>query len=330
MNRSTVDVLRRASLPGLLAAGALVLAACGTQVAPGGSGGSGSPSGSATPRASVDSLDAARAAWAASSASAGEYQLTITQQCFCAGVTLTVSVMDGAVVDETATTPDGSGTVPKAVLVGLPRTVEDLHGVIAGAADAFSTTVTYDRLGVPLRIFIDPIENAIDDENGYSVTFTSGSESRDPVAGSGTWTQKDLPAGTSFPSDLPGQGGAQAVVVRSGGAATLYLGLWGSGSCPQVPTTLSFADATPGSERMGPLIRAYVDVDDTTPDGQACTADYGPTVYAAAIPAAVADQLAQPDSHLVSETASLLLVVEAVSGGGGGTRTSSYAVDAAL
>lgn len=330
MNRSTMDALRRASVPGLLAACALVLAACGTQVAPGGSGGSGSPSGTASPRASVDSLDAAKAAWAASAASTGEYQLTITQQCFCAGATLTVSVKGGKVVDETATTPDGSTAIPPGVLEGFPRTVEDLHGVIAGASDAFSSTVTYDRLGVPLRIFIDPIENAIDDENGYTVTFASGSESREPVAGSGTWTQRDLPAGTSFPSDLPGQGAAQAVVVRSGGAATLYLGLWGSGSCPQVPTTLSFADATPGSERMGPLIRAYVDVDDTTPADVACTADYGPTVYAAEIPAAVADQLAQPESHLVSESASLLLVIEAVSGSEGSTRASSYAVDAAL
>jgi hypothetical protein len=329
MNRSPMSALRRAALPGLLAAGALVLAACGTQTAPGGSGGSGTPSGPPSPQV-VDSLDSARAAWAASSASSGEYQLTITQQCFCPGIVLTVSVEDGKVVDESATTPDGSGTVPKAALEGLPRTVEDLHGVIAGAKDAFSSTVTYDRLGVPLRIFIDPIENAIDDEQGYAVSFTSGSESREPVAGSGTWAPNDLPAGASFPSDFPGQGAAQAVVVRSDGTATLYLGLWGSSSCPQVPTTLTFAEPTPGSERMGPMIRAYVDVDDTTPADVACTADYGPTVYAAEIPAAVADQLARPDSTTVGDGASLLLVVEAVSGSAGATRTSSYAVDAAL
>lgn len=120
------------------------------------------------------------------------------------------------------------------------------------------------------------------------------------------------------------------MVVRSGGTATLYLGLWGSGSCPQVPTTLSFGEASEGSVRSAPLIRAYVDVDDTTPADVACTADYGPTVYAAEIPAAVADQLARPDGTTVGDGASLLLVVEAVSGGVGGTRTSSYAVDAAL
>jgi hypothetical protein len=311
----------------LLAAAALVLAACGTETAPGGSG---DPSGTASPRTPVDSLDAAKTAWAASAASAGEYQLTITQQCFCPGITLTVSVKDGKVVDETATTSDGSGVVAPAMLEGFARTVEDLHGVIEGASDAFSSTVAYDRLGVPLRIFIDPIENAIDDEQGYSVTFSSGSESRDPAAGSGTWAPKDLPAGTAFPSDLPGQGSAQAVVVRSGDAATLYLGLWGSGSCPQVPTTLTFTDATEGSVRQGPLIRAYVDVDDTTPVDQACTEDYGPTVYAAELPAEVADQLATPGSTAMGEGASLQLVVEAVSGTAGSTRVSSYAVDAAL
>lgn len=329
MTRSPLIALRRAALPGLVAASALVLAACGTQTAPGGSG---SPTpGSPTARAAVDSLDAARAAWTASGVRTGDYQLTITQQCFCQGVVMTTTVSGGKVVDETATTPDGNGTPAAAILAGFPRTVEDLHGVVAGAADAYSTTVTYDRRGVPLRIFIDPIENAIDDENGYTVTF-SGTEDREPVAGSGTWTQGDLPAGAAFPIDIPGsgQGPGQAVIVRTGSTTTLYLGLWGSGSCPQVPTTLTFGEASEPTQRMSAVIRAEVDVDDTTPADVACTADYGPTVYRAVVPPEVADQLAQPDSTSLAAGATLLLVVDAVAGSPGSTRTQSYAVDVAL
>ena len=331
MTRSPMLALRRAALPGLVAASALVLAACGTQTAPGGSGSPGGGSGSPTAPAAVDSLDAARAAWSASALRTGEYQLTITQQCFCQGATLTTTVKAGKVVDETATTPDGTGTPAPAVLETFPRTVDDLHRVIADASDAYSTTVTYDRRGVPLRIFIDPIENAIDDENGYTVTF-SGAEEREPAAGSGTWTQADLPAGAAFPIDFPGpgQGPAQAVLVRSGSTTTLYLGLWGSGSCPQVPTTLAFGEATEPTQRMGGVIRADVDVDDTTPADLACTADFGPTVYRADIPADVAEQLAQPDATTLASGATLLLVVDAVSGSPGSTRTQSYAVDVAL
>jgi len=327
MTRSPLAALRRAALPGLVVASALVLAACGTQTAPGGPGGSGS----STPRAAVDSLDAARAAWTASAASTGEYRLTITQQCFCQGVVMTTTVKGGKVVDETATTPDGTGVPAAAVLETFPRTVEDLHGVVAGAADAHSTTVTYDGRGVPLRIYIDPIENAIDDESGYVVTF-SGIDGREPVAASGVWTPADLPAGTSFPGDFPasGQGPAQAVLVRSGATTTLYLGLWGSGSCPQVPTTLSFGEASEPTERMAGVIRADVDVDDTTPADTACTADFGPTVYRAVVPPEIADQLAQPDSTSLAAGASLLLVVDAVSGTPGDARTQSYAVDVAL
>ncbi|MGD9955418.1 MAG: DUF6174 domain-containing protein [Candidatus Nanopelagicales bacterium] len=331
MTRSPMSALRRAALPGLVAASALVLGACGTQTAPGGSGGPGGGSGSPTPAAAIDSLDAARAAWSASGLRTGEYQLTITQQCFCQGVSMTSIVKDGRVVDETATTPDGTGTPAPAVVEGFPRTVENLQGVIAGASDAFSTTVTYDRRGVPLRIFIDPIENAIDDESGYVVTL-SGVEDREPAAGSGVWTPADLPAGTAFPSDIPGaaQGPGQAVLVRTGTTTHLYLGLWGSGSCPQVPTTLTFGGASEPTQRMAGVIRADVDVDDTTPADQACTADFGPTVYRAEVPAAVAEQLAQPDATSLAAGATLLLVVDAVTGSPGSIRTQSYAVDVAL
>ncbi|MFC6238501.1 DUF6174 domain-containing protein [Longivirga aurantiaca] len=315
--------LRRAAVPALLA-GALVLAGCGTQVAgPGGSGSPTSPVPSAP--ATVTTLDAARAAWSSSPASTGEYQLTIVQQCFCPGISLTVVVKDGKVVEETATSTDNSGgAVAPTLLEGFPRTVEDLHGVVAGSADAASSTVTYDRRGVPLRIWIDQIENAADDEHGYSVTFATASEDLPAPDASSTWAVADPPAGASFPADFPqpGQGNAQAMVVTAAGGSQVYLGLWGSGSCPDVPTSLRIVGTTLATGRQPAVVTAVVDVDATVPPATACTDDYGPTVYAADLPADVAAELGG------AAGARLVLVLEVVTGIDGDTGSASYAVDA--
>lgn len=313
--------LRRAAMPALLA-GALVLAGCGTQVA--GPGSSGSPS-SAAPSApaAVTTLDAARAAWTSSPASTGEYQLTIVQQCFCPGISLTVVVKNGTVVEETATSTDNTGgTVAPTLLEGFPRTVEDLHGIVAASADAASSSVTYDRRGVPLRIWIDQIENAVDDERGYAVSFASASEDLPAPNGSGTWSAADPPSDASFPADFPqpGQGNAQAVVAPSDGR--VYLGLWGSGSCPDVPTSLRVVSTTPATGQQGAVVTAVVDVDATVPADTACTADYGPTTYSAELPADLAAELDGADGTR------LVLVLEVVTGVDGDTGSSSFAVDA--
>ena len=322
MTRSPISTLRRAALPVVLV-GALALAGCGTQTAPGGSSGPTTPA-PGTP-APVTTLDGARAAWAASPASTGEYQLTILRQCFCPGISLTVMVKGGKVVQETATSTDDTGSsVAPALLEGLPRTVEDLHAVVAGAADAASSTVTYDRRGVPLRIWIDAIENAVDDENGYSVTFSSADEDLVAPAGSQTWTAADLPTGVRFPADFPGQGNAQAIVIPGASGARLYLGLWGSGSCPDVPTSLRVIGTTPANGMQGAVVTAVVDVDATVPADTACTEDYGPTSYSAELPADVAAEL---EGSSTVAGARLVLVLEAVTGVDGDTGSSSYALD---
>ena len=323
MTRSPLTALRRAALPTLLV-GALALAGCGTQTAPGGSGGSGSPTSpaGATP---ISTLDAARAAWTSSPASTGEYQLTIVQQCFCPGIALTVVVKDGTVVEETATSTDNSGgSVAPALLEGFPRTVEDLHAVVAASADAASSTVTYDRRGVPLRIWIDQIENAVDDERGFSVTFASASEDLPAPDGSGLWAAAEPPSETAFPAAMPqpGQGNAQAAYSGTGDGRRIYLGLWGSGSCPDVPTSLRVVGTSPATGQQAGVVTAVVDVDATVPADTACTADYGPTTYAADLPAELAAALDEaPGTRLV-------LVLEVVTGVDGDTGAASYAVDA--
>ncbi len=340
MTRSPLRALRPAAvrgraLPALLVSGALLLSACGTQTGPGGSGGSGTPSPS-TP-ASITSLDAARAAWAAYAGRTGEYRLMIVPSCFCRRIGLDVTVKDGKPVEQTPVDVDNTGggaTDP--VLAGFPRTVEDLHTVIADAKDAASVSVTYDSRGVPLRIYIDAIANAADDEMGYTVAFSSASDGGAAPADDGTWKPSSLPSGAAWPADMPvpGQGSGQAAVVRRGTGASLVLGLWGSSSCPQAPRTLRLEPATEPAGLGSSIIRAVVQVDDTQPADTACTDDFGPTTYAAELPADVAAALATPDpaadstSALIRSATTLQVVVETVTGTPGATGSTSYALDA--
>lgn len=322
--------VRRAALPALLVSGALLLSACGTQTGPGGSGGS------PTSPAAVTSLDGAKAAWAAYAGRTGEYRLLIVPSCFCARVGLDVTVKGGKPVAQTPVDVDNTGGATAPVLEGFPRTVEDLHQVIADAKDAASIAVTYDSHGVPLRIFIDAIANAADDEMGYTVAFSSATDGGPAPADDGSWKPSSLPSGTAWPADMPmpGQGSGQAALVRRGTGATLVLGLWGSSSCPQVPRTLRLEPATAPAGRQASVIRAIVEVDDTQPADTACTADLGPTVYAAALPSDVAAALTSPDptadaaSAVIEPATVLQVVVETVTGSPGQTGTTSYALDA--
>jgi hypothetical protein len=280
----------------VLAVTGLALAGCAD--APDGRGGGPTPVPS--------DLAAARAAWAASGAS-GEYQLQVVTACFCSPIAVTSTVRDGQVVDRDAyPVPEaggGGGTVDAGLARSVPATVEALFDVIEEQSGAAAQSVTYSREGVPVAMWFDPVENAVDEEFGYAVTLHSAAGGSVP-ADDGVWTKAELPDGTAFPADLPvtGHGNVQAVLVDG----RIYLGLWGSSSCPDVPRGLG---ATVRDEGGAQVVRVFVEVDATQPDGRACTADYGPTVYAAALPSEAATTVggsgpgAQPGLPVVVTTA---------------------------
>jgi hypothetical protein len=313
--------LRPAALASVLAAAALVAAACGTE-GPGGPGGSGGPGST-----SVGTLEDARAAWAESGASTGEYRIQLLRTCFCLPILMDATVRGGTVVDSVATSPvetGGTGAeVPDDQLLGMPSTVEDLHALIEKETPtAHTLAVSYDSQGVPLSMWIDPIENAVDDEYGFEVSFASADVDVDVPGDDGAWRPADLPAGASWPTDFPWRSNAQALLAASGGRSTLHLGLWGSSSCPEVPRSIVWitgqAEPGPGS------VQARVAVDGTQPAGTACTADYGPTSYAADVP----DGLLPPPTD-GSGARIISVLVEAVGGTAADPTYSSYVVAAA-
>lgn len=132
---------------------------------------SGTPSG--TPTGEVDSLDAARAAWAASGIS--NYDFTITRQCFCLETWVgpfAVRVRDG--VSTVTRLSDGSEVEPM-ILDQLPISAEELFQFAEERQEQASFRVTYDQAtGLPLSIWSDPIPEAADDELGVLVSgFTA-------------------------------------------------------------------------------------------------------------------------------------------------------------
>jgi hypothetical protein len=98
-----------------------------------------------------------------------DYALTVTLTCFCPGLKYSTMVLDGSAVDFT---PARGSDMSAWTRSYEPRTVEELYRLI----DRFSKTadsvdVTYNELGVPVRIAIDREQNAIDDELAYRVRF---------------------------------------------------------------------------------------------------------------------------------------------------------------
>jgi hypothetical protein len=125
------------------------------------------PGASASPRdAALKALPAQRAIWA--SHAIDDYQLTLVQQCFCPNTDpLVVTVRDGIA---TGVTSNGIAVAP-ALIANVPKTVPELFDIVAENADAADMVVAWDALlGFPTSISIDRIENAIDDEVGYTVT----------------------------------------------------------------------------------------------------------------------------------------------------------------
>lgn len=105
----------------------------------------------------------ARARWAA--AGPRDYTVTLSVVCFCppewAGP-FEVTVARGAVA---SVTRDGA---PVPADRGL--TVEDVFDRIERALDGGTAEVTYDAAtGMPLRARLDPVPNAVDDEQTYTL-----------------------------------------------------------------------------------------------------------------------------------------------------------------
>lgn len=307
-----------------LAAAVTLLAACGAPSAgnPGaGNPGAGTP-GAGTPGASTPSptapsavrpgplpttLREARAAWKATAA-AKDYTLQVEQSCFCPAVRVTSTVTAGRVTDSEVEPLGGKRARSAAASDGRrARTVEDLFALIE-RYDAERVQVTYSAQGVPLSVVGDPVPDAVDDEFTYTVLFRASAGGTRPDADR-SWSKTRLPAGLSWPTSAAdgGPAGAQALITRKGGAARVYLALWGSSSCPAVPLTLRPAGvrerpSTPARPKE-PVVTVGVDVDATTPAGRACTEDYGPTVYVATLPASLASAGTLPNLQLVTSVA---------------------------
>ena len=128
-----------------------------------------SPVPSGTPGGNVDSLETARATWAASGI--GDYNFTITRQCFCLETWIgpfAVRVRDG--VSTVTRLSDGSEVEP-IILEQLPLSAEELFQFAEERQEQASFRVTYDQAtGLPLSIWSDPIPEAADDELGIEVS----------------------------------------------------------------------------------------------------------------------------------------------------------------
>ena len=95
------------------------------------------------------------------------YSFTITRQCFCPSDPLDVVVVDGVATKVTV-----AGKAPTEFQVtGVPLTIQALFALVAAQDEAADMTVEWDAgFGYPTSVQVDPIENAIDDEFGYTIT----------------------------------------------------------------------------------------------------------------------------------------------------------------
>ena len=142
-------------------AAALILSACAAPRT--------SASPSITPSGEIDSIDEARAVWAASGIA--DYTYTISRDCFCTPEWIgpfAVQVRDG--VSTVTRVSDGSEVEP-IILEELPLSAEELFQFAEERQDQASFRITYDQAtGLPLSIWSDPIPEAADDELGVQVS----------------------------------------------------------------------------------------------------------------------------------------------------------------
>ena len=97
------------------------------------------------------------------------YTFTIERQCFCPEEyrgPFDVTVVEGA---PTLVTIGGRVALADRVAT-LPKTMEATFALVLAQAATEPGVVYDDRFGFPLRIALDPIKNAIDDEVTYLVS----------------------------------------------------------------------------------------------------------------------------------------------------------------
>jgi hypothetical protein len=153
--------MRNLRLPLALLVIAVAIAACG--LIPG-----------ASPSArdlALRQLAANQALWAQKGPA--NYSLTVERQCFCPSAQYDITVTNGVV---SSVAHDGAPVRP-AEVQGLPKTVPELFALVAGLPPTAGLEVDYDPdLGLPTRIDVDPIANAVDDEYSIVVlTFSPAS-----------------------------------------------------------------------------------------------------------------------------------------------------------
>jgi len=116
----------------------------------------------------LSELERARDRWAAQNISF--YTITLQRSCFCGGP-MRVEVRVGEVA-VTRTDLD-TGEPVSSELAHLFPDIPGLFALVEQEIErpAFELTVEYDPLrGFPKQITVDPIENAVDDEYGYTIT----------------------------------------------------------------------------------------------------------------------------------------------------------------
>ena len=114
-------------------------------------------------------LSSARARWAASQPTA--YEITVRTSCFCAETRPVIVAVRAGVVESRRYADTGLAIDPR--FTSLFPAVEGLFAIVddAVARNAAQLDVQYDaERGFPVRIAIDYLKNAIDDEITYVVT----------------------------------------------------------------------------------------------------------------------------------------------------------------
>lgn len=110
-------------------------------------------------------LDEARSRWG--TAGLTGYSFHYTRNCFCPQLSIRVTVQGGQVTAIRDLIADTAYTSPLPDYT-IPKLFDQIQDFIDRPVDRL--TAGYDPVtGVPLSIAADPIRNAIDDENGFSV-----------------------------------------------------------------------------------------------------------------------------------------------------------------
>lgn len=113
-----------------------------------------------------EQLDDARDRWEQRGPSSYAYRYT--RHCFCPQLNLRVTVQDDVVTAIRDLTADTAYAAPYTDFT-IPVLFDQVQEFIDQQVDAL--TVSYDPvIGIPLSVAADPIANAVDDEQGFTIT----------------------------------------------------------------------------------------------------------------------------------------------------------------